>query len=191
RIEPIRDIFAAPCFNRCHRPLNIKQSFEDVRKYLVDEFTRIHADHHETMIAVPSPWPAVEIIKELVEKSSGYFIYASTIFKFIDDKYFRPTERLEIIMGIAEPNSESPFSALDQLYIQILDSVPPTIRPRLIRILTVIAAKWNLEVPHIEQLLELKPGDIRLALCGVHSIVKMDGNNVTVHHASFLDFLDN
>jgi hypothetical protein len=92
-------------------------------------------------------------------------------------------------MGIAEPNSESPFGALDQLYTQILVNVPQTIWPRLVQILTVIAAQLDLDVPHIEQLLELKPGDVRLVLHGLHSIVKMD--TVTVHHASFLDFLDN
>jgi hypothetical protein len=94
-------------------------------------------------------------------------------------------------MGTAESDSESPYSALDQLYTQILVSVPQTIRPRLLRILTVIAAKFNLGIPHIEQLLQLKPGDVRLTLHGLHSLVNMDGDNITVHHALFLDFLDN
>jgi hypothetical protein len=143
------------------------------------------------MAMVPHPWPAALVISRLVDKSSGYFIYASTVIKFIDDKYFRPTEHLEIIMGIAESDSESPFAALDQLYTQILVDNPQSIRPRLLRILTVITAKWNLTIPHIEQLLELKPGDFRLTLCGLHSLLKIDGDNVTVHHASFLDFLDN
>ncbi|KAJ6506771.1 hypothetical protein C8R45DRAFT_817186, partial [Mycena sanguinolenta] len=190
--EPhIHDIFVEPCLKTFHRPLNINKSFEDIRRYLAEEFTRIHADHHETMAAVPRPWPAAEVIDHLVEKSSGYFIYASTVVKFIDDKYFRPTERLEIIMGIAELDSESLFSALDQLCTQILVNVPQSVRPRLFRLLTVVAAKWNLKVPHIEQLLELKPGDVRLILRGLHSLFNIDGDNVTVHHASFLDFLDN
>ncbi|KAJ7851305.1 hypothetical protein B0H14DRAFT_2509303 [Mycena olivaceomarginata] len=194
RPEPnIRDIFVGPCLKCYHCPLNILSSFGDVYKYLRDQFTRIRAEHHDTMAAVPDPWPAEEIIQKLVDKSSGYFIYASTIVKFIDDKYFRPTERLDIIMGIAEPDFESPFSALDQLYIQILVNVPQTIQPRLLLILTVFATKWNLKVPRIEQLLGLKPGDVQLALRGVHSIVKIDEEfqHVTAHHASFLDFLDN
>ncbi|KAJ7875717.1 hypothetical protein B0H14DRAFT_2568568 [Mycena olivaceomarginata] len=164
RPEPhIRDIFVGPCLKRSHRPLNINRSFDDVHNYLVDEFTRIHADHHETMAGVPY------------------------------DKYFRPTERLEIIMGIADPDSESPFSALDQLYTQILVNVPQIIWPRLLRILTVIVTGLNLIIPHIEQLLELKPGDVQLTLCGLHSVVKIDERlqHVTLHHASFLDFLDN
>jgi hypothetical protein len=191
----IRDIFTGPRLNRCHHPLNIEQSFADVRTYLVDEFTRIYAEHYDTMAMVPSPWPAAEVIAELVNKSSGYFIYASTVVKFIDDKDFRPTDRLRIIMGIAKPTSESPFSSLDQLYTHILVNVPQTTWPRLLRILTVIVAKLNLTVPHVEQLLNLGPGDVQLALRGLYSIVKMpafnDDAHITVHHASFLDFLDN
>ncbi|KAJ6598310.1 hypothetical protein DFH09DRAFT_903600, partial [Mycena vulgaris] len=49
---------------------------------------------------------------------------SSTVIKFIDDKNFRPTERLDIIMGIAESDFGSPFSALDQLYTEILTAVP-------------------------------------------------------------------
>ncbi|KAJ7870638.1 hypothetical protein B0H14DRAFT_3573826 [Mycena olivaceomarginata] len=93
RPEPhIRDIFVGPCLKKFHRPLNINQSFADIHKYLVDEFKRIHAEHHETMTAVPCPWPAEEVVDELIEKSSGYFIYVSTVLKFIDDRDFRPTE---------------------------------------------------------------------------------------------------
>lgn len=96
-------------------------------------------------------------------------------------------------MGIVEPDSNSPFSALDQLYTQILVNVSQSIWPQLLPILTVFAKTWNLKVPRIEQLLELKTGDVQLALCGVHSIVKIDEQlqHMTVYHASFLDFLDN
>ncbi|KAJ7794495.1 hypothetical protein B0H14DRAFT_2181389, partial [Mycena olivaceomarginata] len=191
RPEPhIHDIFVGPFLNSCHRPFNINKSFEDIRNYLENEFARIYTEHHETMATVPLPWPAAQDIGRLVEKSSGYFIYASTVIKFIDDQYFRPAERLDIIMGIAGPDSESPYAALDQLYTQILVDNPKAVRPRLLRLLNVIAAKFNLAIPVIEQLLELKPGDFRLTLRGLHSLVKIDEDNITVHHASFLDFLD-
>ncbi|KAJ7301632.1 hypothetical protein DFH08DRAFT_101564 [Mycena albidolilacea] len=72
RPEPhIRDIFAGHCLDRRYHPLNIHQSFEDVHKYLVHEFMRIHAEHHETMATVPHPWPMAEVIQKLVNKSSG------------------------------------------------------------------------------------------------------------------------
>ncbi|KAJ7243987.1 hypothetical protein C8J57DRAFT_1083325, partial [Mycena rebaudengoi] len=92
RLEPhIRETFKASFFEDLHHSLNVDQSFEDVRKYLEDEFARIHRDHHETMAGVWSPWPSPEVIKYLVEKSSGYFIYAATVIKFVDDRNFRAT----------------------------------------------------------------------------------------------------
>jgi hypothetical protein len=177
--------------NNIHCPLNVEQSFNDVRRYLLDEFSRIHRDHRATMARIPYPWPTPETIDNLVHKSSGYFIYASTVIKFIDDKNFRPTERLAIIIGITEPLSESPFASLDQLYIQILSQVAA--RPQLLRILTVIAARIDLSPVHIEQLLELEQGDLRLALRGLHSVIsgleKDNSDGLNFHHASFHDFL--
>ncbi|KAJ7085034.1 hypothetical protein C8R44DRAFT_721720 [Mycena epipterygia] len=195
RPEPhISETFHVPPLDKLHHPVNVEQSFEDVRKYLSDEFTRIHREHHITMARVSKPWPTAEDIKHLVQKSSGYFIYASTVIKFIDDKNFRPSDRLDIIMGLAEPDLESPLVALDQLYTQILSAVPGW--PRILRILTVIAAEFDLTVHHIEELLELKAGNVELALRGLHSLVAIrfsdydNGDIVTLHHASFLDFLN-
>ncbi|KAJ6536693.1 hypothetical protein DFH09DRAFT_1401111 [Mycena vulgaris] len=181
RAEPhIGEVFREPCLDGVHRPLNIHQSFRDVRTYLREEFSRIHHEHHETMGRFPWPWPSETVVEGLVEKSSGYFVYASTVVKFVDDKNFRPTDRLDIILDIAEPDvgSESPFGAIDQLYTQILSAVPS--RYQLLKSLN---------------LLELRPGDVRLALRGLHSVVQLPLDDedlslrLTVHHASFLDFL--
>ncbi|KAJ7021822.1 hypothetical protein C8F04DRAFT_259065 [Mycena alexandri] len=193
RPEPhIGDMFRAPCLARLHRPFNIEQAFEDVRIYLLDEFSRIRVEHRQTMATISGPWPSSDVIQELIHKSSGYFIYASTVIKFIDDKQFRPTERLDIIMGLIQPEFGSPFAALDQLYTEILSSVQP--RHQLIPILTLIAAGFSLRVAHIEQLLELKPGDLRLTLHGLHSVILVPEEpetnmDLTVHHVSFRDFL--
>ncbi|KAJ7797434.1 hypothetical protein B0H13DRAFT_718487 [Mycena leptocephala] len=189
----IREIFTG-MLNNIHCPVNVHQSFDDVKKYLLDEFTRIHRDHRATMARVPYPWPTPEIIHKLVHNSSGYFIYASTIIKFVDDKKFRPTERLAIISRMTDPLSESPFASLDQLYTQILSQVDA--RPQLLKILMVIAAKIVLSPARIEQLLELEEGDVRLALCGLHSVISgLEEDNyydlwgLNFHHASFRDFL--
>ncbi|KAJ6551271.1 hypothetical protein B0H19DRAFT_1263941 [Mycena capillaripes] len=190
RPEPhIREIFT-DTFNGIHCPVNIDQSTEDVRKYLLDEFARIHREHRDTMSAVPFPWPTPAVIDNLVEKSSGYFIYASTVIKFIDDKNFRPTKRLEVITGDEEPHFGLPFAALDLLYTQILSQVPA--QPQLILVLAVIVAGFYLSAPRIEQLLELEPGDVRLALRGLHSVVNFpepEYFSIYIHHASFSDFL--
>jgi hypothetical protein len=147
------------------------------------------------MAMVPEPWPSPEIIEDLVDNSSGYFIYASTIIKFIDDKNFRPTERLAVIMGMAEPRFGAPFAALDQLYTQILSEVPAW--SQLLKILKVITTELSydpLSVTSIEQLLQLEPGDVKLVLRGLHSVLSIpedgdDQDGISIHHASFRDFL--
>ncbi|KAF7369154.1 NACHT domain-containing protein [Mycena venus] len=184
-----------------YRPVNVEQSFDDVRKYLLEEFARIHRDHCKTMDTVPFPWPTPAIVDNFVNKSSGYFIYVATVVKFIDDKDFRPTERLHVITNIQEPQPDcgSPFAALDALYTQILLAVPR--RPHFLKILAVIAAKIFLRFRYIDQLLELQPGEVQLAVRGLRSVIGAQKwgssecndwsseSGIIVHHASFLDFL--
>ncbi|KAF7369160.1 NACHT domain-containing protein [Mycena venus] len=200
RPEPhIREAFMDTLLN-IHRPVNIEQSFNDVWRYLLDEFERIRLEHQETMATIPGPWPSWEITNWLVHNSSGYFIYASTVIKFVDDKDFRPPERLQVILGMKKSDSGSPFAALDALYTQILCAVPR--RPLLLKIFAVIAARmFQLSIHLIDQFLELEPGELRLALRGLQSVIgvkKEDDSEcndwspeskIVVHHASFLDFL--
>ncbi|KAJ7672355.1 hypothetical protein DFH06DRAFT_1363117, partial [Mycena polygramma] len=193
RPEPhIQEVFHN-ALNEIHRPLNINQSFEDVQTYLVDEFRRIHREHWETMALVGEPWPPSNVIEKLADKSSGYFVYPSLVVRFIDDRDFRPTERLDVIMGLRETKTEAPFAALDQLYIEILSTVPASSHQRLIEILAVLAAKFNLSIFHIEQLLDMETGDARLILRRLQSVLDVPqniGERLKVHHASFLDFLE-
>ncbi|KAJ7810074.1 hypothetical protein B0H14DRAFT_2524431 [Mycena olivaceomarginata] len=143
RPEPhISETFQETSLKGQHRRVNVDQSFEDVRKYLRDEFTRIHTNHRQTMANISSPWPSSSVMDELVEKSSGYFVYASTVIKFVDDKNYRPSDRLDVVTGLAEPDSRSPFAALDQLYSQILSRA--SAHPQLLHILAVIATKFFL-----------------------------------------------
>ncbi|KAJ7248311.1 NACHT domain-containing protein [Mycena rebaudengoi] len=198
RPEPhIREIFQASLFHQLHHSFNVNQSFEDVRKYLEDEFARIHREHHQTMAGVSSPWPSPEVIKYLVDKSSGYFIYATTVIKFVDDRNFRPTEQLEALQHISY--LESPLSALDRLYTQILSAVPTRHCHSLLWILRALEFfDFRLYTAGIEQVLALKPGDVQLILRGLHSILRIPGpkkdnyqdERISVHHASFRDFLN-
>ncbi|KAJ7821575.1 hypothetical protein B0H13DRAFT_1660199, partial [Mycena leptocephala] len=190
----IREAFSDTALDGFHRPMNIDQSFDDVRKYVVDQFARIHAAHRTTMSAVPSPWPSSEIVEALLKTSSGYFIYASTVVKFVDDKRFRPVDCLNIILGVKNSLCASPFDTLDQLYLQVLCDVPIDFRPQLLEILLVIVEPtFSFCVWQIEELLGLETGDVHLIMRGLHSVINVpEEHNValTVHHASFTDFLN-
>jgi hypothetical protein len=195
RPEPhIREQIEEEEFQGLHHDVNIQQSFADVRIYLRREFSRIHRQHRETMRNILTPWPPPDILAILVDKSSGYFIYASMIIKFIDCKDFRPSDCLETIVHNLPADIDRPYHALDMLYTYILSCAPK--RTLLLDILCVVAnfteAPYTLTLDRIEDVLGLKSGDVRLALWRLHSILQVPSNNdesFSYHHASFHDFL--
>ncbi|KAJ7700443.1 hypothetical protein B0H17DRAFT_1005562 [Mycena rosella] len=172
-----------------YQAFNVEQSFKDVRRYLVDEFARIRQAHARTMRNVPTPWPSHEELETLVDKSSGHFIYASTVIKFVDDPNFRPTKRLGIIVGnLTDSEYDTPFSTLDELYTQILSTAPKN--TQLVNILcAIVYFPGHFSPCDIDRLLELEAGDTDLALRSLHSLVKLEWRQVRWHHASFEDFL--
>ncbi|KAF7372995.1 NACHT domain-containing protein [Mycena sanguinolenta] len=195
RPEPhIREVFDSPFYSGHYRSVNVEQSFHDVRKYLCDEFARIHREHR-TMANVPLPWPLPDILEQLVKKSSGHFIYASTIIRFIDDKNYHPTQRLAAVQDANSTDPQSAFDSLDQLYMTILSSAP-----RQSELVPVLCAIVNFEVDpeQIDQLFRLAEGETRLLLRSLHSVLRIPSNDarwtkhqVSTYHASFLDFLNN
>ncbi|KAJ7894592.1 hypothetical protein B0H14DRAFT_736986 [Mycena olivaceomarginata] len=174
------------------RSFNIRQSFDDVRTYFQDNFERIHHDHEKTMRSIPTPWPPEKVMKALVEKSSGYFIYAATVIKFVDDEYAIPTERLAIIQKLIPVPSgdESPFAPLDQLYTQILNVIPSRLHATLREFLYVVAALPDtFDAGEIDVLLGSE-GKAALILRGLQSLLNEGTRKrISSAHASFLDFL--
>ncbi|KAF8162326.1 hypothetical protein K438DRAFT_300953 [Mycena galopus ATCC 62051] len=188
RPEPhIRQVFDSSSSH--YHLFNIEQSFDDVRKYLRDEFSRIHHDH-STMQNIPSPWPARDVLEQLVRKSSGYFIYASTIIKFIGDENYRPTVRLEVVQNVNGPGSESAYDALDQLYMIILNSA---VRQSELTPILCAIVHFTLTAGQVDRLFGLAEGETRLLLRGVHSVLNVSSWEIPIssHHASFVDFLRN
>ncbi|KDR74797.1 hypothetical protein GALMADRAFT_26562, partial [Galerina marginata CBS 339.88] len=55
---------------------------EDVRLFLCDKFSEIK-NSHPFRAQIPAIWPSENALKALVNKSSGQFIYASTVVKFV------------------------------------------------------------------------------------------------------------
>ncbi|KAK7024708.1 hypothetical protein R3P38DRAFT_2626070 [Favolaschia claudopus] len=202
----IKELFCEPPL-QLFEQLNVLGSMEDVRVYLVDEFKRI-CKTHSIMATTSSAWPEDELIQHIVTKSSGHFIYAATIIRFVEDKDFDPVERLASVTQLQSHDDDaSPFAELDQLYLQILNMVPH--RSKLSRILSVIAAEFTsgLNLDDIGELLGLKSPEILLTLRRLHSLIKVEDcwpecndlplppytteKIISVYHASFLDFLHN
>ncbi|KAJ7474297.1 hypothetical protein FB451DRAFT_1133691, partial [Mycena latifolia] len=196
RPEPhIREVLQDCRLSTWIRHVDMKGSFADITNYLRTEFARIRSEH-ETMDAVSGTWPPAEVLRKLVSTSCGFFIYPAMIIKFVDDRNFRPLQRLQLVHMSSRGSHRqfrTPFHALDSVYTQILAGITP--QPQLLAILSAILSFNVLSITHLEQVLKLRPGDVRLALRGLHALLdvppKTDSRSrIGVHHASFLDFLD-
>ena len=164
----------------------------DVLTYLRHEFSRIQVSkrHKDTMQSVPKPWPSDKVIAQIAKKSGGYFIYAATVIKYVDEEYFSCLERLDQVLGTSAAQyglEEMPFAELDRLYTNVLSICPKSQLPRLKRVLGFLQS--FVKITNIAAFLGLQSGQINLTLRGLRSIVGVDGGQLQLFHASFLDFL--
>ena len=166
----------------------------DIRVFLKDGFTKICAEN-SILCHVENPWPSEGIIDLLVQRSSGQFIYAATVLKFIGADFCSPTKQLALVL---KPDPTA-FSDLDQLYTQILSVYPSTVN--VVQVLGFIIAFDKKHLPEvIEDILEMEKGELKLVLRGLSSLMK-DENGERLHkrvtsyvipdfaHASFSDYL--
>ncbi|KAJ6578716.1 hypothetical protein DFH09DRAFT_1148168 [Mycena vulgaris] len=153
-----------------HFVLSADQSaYTDIRTYLGDEFARIHSEYLERGIDLGDVWPSPDALEHLVAKSSGIFIYPTTVIRFIDDEYSHPADRLISVLRL-DPRSTAP---LDDLYTEILSALPRDSEP--LRILHAIwQGTFNTTLPmdpeQLDMVLGLRPGTSRLVLRAVHSV---------------------
>ena len=87
--------------------------------FLQDGFAKICAEN-PILSHVEEPWPGEGIIDLLVQRSSGQFIYAAAVLRFVGADFCSPTKRLALVL---KPDPRA-FSDLDQLYTQILSVYP-------------------------------------------------------------------
>ena len=172
----------------------------DIEVVLQDGFAKICAQNPILSHAEHS-WPGEGIIDLLVQRSSGQFIYATTVLKFVGADFCNPMKRLELVL---KPDPTA-FSDLDQLYTQILSVYPSTVN--IVQVLGIIVAfsKGNLAPEVIEDILEMDEGELKLVLRGLSSLIAFQGDKngeyltgkVVSHvgrpyflHAFFGDFLE-
>lgn len=91
----------------------------DIRLFVVDQFKQVKRTH-PLAYQLHSTWPSVKDIENIVKKSSGQFIYASTIMHFISTSPASPQLSLDRVHSVAPISTRSPFSQLDAVYTYIL-----------------------------------------------------------------------
>jgi len=164
---------------------------EDIRLFLNDKIRGIKATHPFRNL-IPEEWPENGLVDDIVEKSSGQFIYVSTVIKFIESNRHRPDHRLEIVRNLRPAQGAMPFAELDALYTHILSSVEDI--PRAVELLSFLlyASKLGdiVNVVSLEKIHDLERGSLQLIFCDLGALVVIDKDGrIKVLHASLLDFL--
>jgi len=100
---------------------------DDIRLFLTDKFEEIKSTHR-LRAYIPLQWPSVEILEELIRRSSGQFIYASIVIPYFSSIRHKPQDRLEVVLGTRSPgpqrqNDNFPFADLDVLYRDFISRV--------------------------------------------------------------------
>jgi len=158
--------------------------------FLTDKFQEITSTHRLRSY-IPPQWPPPHVLKQLVKKSSGQFIYASTVINYVSSIRHKPHDRLDIVLGIRPPQEDLPFAELDALYIHILAGVEDICSVlEILSFLFFCSPQMAIYSPQIEEFLSLQPGDAELYLGDLSSLVNV-GPDQAIHvlHASLMDFL--
>jgi len=177
---------------------------EDIRRFLQDSFERIKGEHPLASY-IPSGWPATDILRELTRKSSGQFIFASTVVKYIGgNPHELPTRRLDVIRRLQPPRDEKdlPYAELNSLYHYVLSKVShrentkkilgvllildPLLRnPRLRQMVNFSSPMF------IDELQFWQPGETIACLSQLASLIRCDGpsHTISILHATLSDFL--
>ncbi|KAK7033625.1 hypothetical protein VNI00_012624 [Paramarasmius palmivorus] len=94
----------------------------DIHRYLVAKFAVLRMKYWYALEQDGPTWPGEDVLHQLVLRADGQFIFAATVIKYLDVDDESPQDRLDTIMRIYVEQGESPYSALDLLYHQILST---------------------------------------------------------------------
>ncbi|KAJ3523985.1 hypothetical protein NMY22_g11197 [Coprinellus aureogranulatus] len=162
----------------------------DIERFLQSRFAEIRRRFGISN----SSWPGKEVIEEIVEMSSGQFIVATTVLRYVESGL--PQRQLEDIMqvGRMRNRTKNPFALLDALYIHIINRSPD---PRLVVTWIRCITGENFKKPSAyfwKAFLEDTEGEFYHLLTPLASLVSIPPYNgrrspVTMYHKSFTDFL--
>ncbi|KAF8984542.1 hypothetical protein BDQ17DRAFT_1499330 [Cyathus striatus] len=141
-------------------------------------------------------WPSESDLKILVQKSSGQFIYASTVIKYITNDRCDPCDSLNTIIDL-KMGDTAPYVQLDALYTHIISMAAEKAGSYYNIQLIFQAHMWLFDgrcnrIHNMALFLGMSKSHLLLHLADLHSLVfvpKSDEEDIHFFHASFSDFL--
>ena len=168
------------------------QPYDDIRLFLTDNFRQIKQTHPMKAHLDPS-WPSIEVVDRLVHKSSGQFIYASTIMKYVSSIRHQPAARLDVVLEIRPPRHahDTPFGELDTFYRHIFSTVEDRKKVLLILGFRLIHPIAQMTLQDLEHFFLLDAGEIEMLFVDLSSVIAISNVGPYIHilHASLGDFL--
>ena len=145
-------------------------------------------------------WPSPSDIRILCKKAAGFFIYASTVVKFVASESDPPAERLAIVTSLPGSTFEEGKSGVDQLYTKVLQQAfshaNTDNHQQYLHFQTVVGTillLFNpLPIKGLSELMGYSIQRIRNTVRSLHSLLLIPENMedpIQIFHKSFLDFL--
>ena len=188
-LEPLTQIFLL-------HEVKLSNVDKDIRLYLQEKLTGISKRRSD--LDLSDPWPCGEDLTALTKKSSGLFIFASTLVRFIESEHHEPNERLQLIITSSDNTANEGRAGIDSLYTQILvhafsDVEDPTFFTNLRRVLGAVVLALNpLSRVQIAGILGVSKSLVARSLRHLHSVLLVpheESKEIRVFHKSFPDFL--
>ena len=172
----------------------------DIRLFLKAQFTKIAKGRSDCSFG--EDWPGPRKIGILCEKAAGFFIYASTVVKFVASPHHPPDEGLDLIVSLPQDFSQEGRLGIDLLYTQILSQAFPDVdlhhdilHSRFRSVVGAVVLIFHpLSINALSDLLSScgTPSKISGSLRILHSVLLVpEGTDhpVRIFHKSFPDFL--
>ena len=143
-------------------------------------------------------WPSSSDIEILCQKAAGFFIYASTVIKFVASRNHNPTKQLDQIISLPQIIPCEGRSGIDSLYVQILEQAVDAVYAENQELCshfravvgTVLLVFNPLSVKALSDL--LGEFDVSTTLRSLHSLLLIPPSEdapIHIFHKSFPDFL--
>ena len=188
-LQPITQIFLL-------HEVDLTSINKDIQLYLTERLTKIAKQR--SGLDLPNPWPHNSEIEALTKKSSGLFIFASTMVRFIGSGHHEPDQRLQLLLSKANNTMHEGRAGIDLLYSQILqyafsDIHDPEEFANIRHILGAIVLAFNpLSRRELSTILRTSMSLISTTLRHLHSVILVPGDEsekICIFHKSFPDFL--
>ena len=146
-------------------------------------------------------WPSPSDIEMLCKKATGFFIYASTVVKFVSSGPGLPTDILALNTSLPQNTTEEGKSGVDQLYTQVLQQAFQTLHAdnnqQYLHFLqttvgTILLIFNPLSIKGLSELLGCSTKQTRNIIRSLHSLLLIPENTedpIQTFHKSFPDFL--